>query len=209
MLPPSAPPQPPGLPITSGVIEVHGHYRATIVAAFAFSQIREASITSVQVTTGTATGTNTSCSSNSPCSMVTVSSGPHHSSVIAGMSYHLWTYDTFPGVFSWKKDPASAFKEAVGIFAGLSVQNLNDYYVGGDLQIGHDMQLMGGLNFYRQSSLAPGFTNGNVYPGSPSFTGPQHWTRGAHFGIGLNLSIFRKAFGSVTGLGTSTTSSGS
>jgi len=49
---------------------------------------------------------------------------PHHSSVIVGLSFHPSVYDTFPGAFSWSRDPKSALKQAIGIFGGLSAQNL-------------------------------------------------------------------------------------
>jgi hypothetical protein len=208
-----APAQPSGTPVTSGMFEVHDRYKATIVAAFAFSpNLKEGSIKTMAVTTGMATGSTTQnpipCTTAAPCTQVVSTSGPAHSSVIVGLSYHLWGYDTFPGAYSWKK-PTQALKQAFGIFGGLSVQNLNDYYAGVDFQIAHGLQLIGGANIYRQSSLAPGFTTGGIYPGTPDFTGPQRWTKGAYFGLGLNLSIFRKAFGSVTGLGTKTATSGS
>jgi len=100
-------------------------------------------------------------------------------------------------------------KQGFGIFGGLSVQNLNDYYAGGNFQIAHGLQIIGGVNFYRQDTFAHGFTSGDIYAGTPDFTGPQRWTRGGFFGIGLNLPIFRKAFGSVTELGTKVPTSGS
>jgi hypothetical protein len=208
----TTPPQPSGTPVTSGVLEVHDRYKATMVAAFAFSPgVSEISIKTNTVTTGMATGSTAQnpipCTVAAPCTQV-LTTGPIHSSVILGMSFHPGGYDTFPGAFSWNQ-PRKALKQAVGIFGGLSVQNLNDYYFGADLQIAHGLQFMGGLNFFRQGRLAPGFTSGGIYPGTPSFTGAQQWTHGGYFGLGLNLSIFRKAFGSVTGLGTKTASSGS
>jgi len=180
-----------------------------MVAAFAFSPgVAEISIRTSAVTTGIAND-GTACSTTTPCTKV-LSTGPAHSSVILGMSFHPYGYDTFPKAFSWKH-PRQAFKEAFGIFGGLSVQNLNDYYIGPDLQIAHGVQLMGGVNFYRQNALDTDFVNGGIYPSSPTpaFTGPQKWTHGAYFGIGLNLSIFRKAFGSVTGLGVNAANKGS
>jgi len=207
--------QPSGTPVSSSVLDVHDRYRATMVAAFAFSPgLKETSIQTTTIFNGTATVSTAQnpivCTPTATCTQVTVSTGPAHSSVILGMSFHPYGYDTFPKAFSWKH-PRQAFKEAFGIFGGLSVQNLNDYYFGPDLQIAHGVQFMGGVNFYRQDQLAVGFMNGGTYPSSPTpaFTGPQKWTHGAYFGIGLNLSIFRKAFGSVTGLGVNAANKGS
>jgi hypothetical protein len=207
------PSQPTGTAVANGVVDVHDRYRATMVAAFAFSpNLKEISITSKSVTTGTASGSTTPCSTSSPCSQVTVARGSAHSSVILGMSFHPWGYDTFPHAYSARSVRdyfKNEFIHELGFFGGLSVLNFNDYYAGVDLQFAHGVQLMGGANFFREDSLAPGYTNGGIYAGTPTFTGPQHFKTGAYFGLGLNLSIFRKAFGSVTGLGTSTTTSGS
>jgi hypothetical protein len=205
---------PSGSPVMSGMVEQHARYRATMVAAFAFSPgLKEFSIQTNSITTGTATGSTTAnpilCSPTTPCTQVTTSPGPAHSSVIFGMSFHPLTYDTFRGVYSWGRRPGQALAHGLGIFGGLSVQNLNDYYAGLDLQIAYGLQVMGGANFYRQNTLAAGFTSGGIYPGTPTFTGAQQWTHGAYFGIGLNLSIFRKAFGTVTGLGATAATGGS
>jgi hypothetical protein len=183
-----------------------------MVALFAFSTVKETSIQTNSVTTGTATASTPAnpipCNSTTPCTQVTVSPGPDHSTVVVGLSYHPWGYDTFPNAYSWSRNPRVALKEGVGVFGGLSVQNFNDYFVGGDLQLTHGVQVSGGVNFYRQNTLASGFTNRGIYLGTPTFTGPQQWSHGGYFGIGLNLSIFRKAFGSVTGLGTKPATSG-
>jgi len=205
------PTQPSGTPIPGGMVEVHDRYKATVVAAFAFSNVKETSILTNTVSTGNATVSTAAnpvpCSATTQCSQVRVSPGPVHSSAIVGLSYHPWGYDTFPGAYSWSK-PREALKQGFGIFGGLSVQNLNDYYAGVDLQIAHGLQIMGGVNFFRRDTLATGFANGGIYPGTPNFKGPQEWTHGGYFGLGLNLSIFRKVFGSMTQLGSKAASSG-
>ena len=189
-----------GVIVAHGKIEVHDLYHATMVAAFGFSGAGETTFTSTTVNTGTASD-GTSCSSDAPCTKITVSRGANHSSALVAFSYHPAGYDTFP-------HPNQSFKHLWGIMGGLSLQNLNDYYAGLDVQIVHAIQVMGGANFYRQKALSPGYTNGGIYPGTPTFDGAQHWTTGAFGGIGLNLSIFRKAFGSVTGIGVGAPSKG-
>jgi hypothetical protein len=207
----TAPTQPSGTPIPGGMVEVHDRYKATVVAAFAFSKVKETSILTNTVSTGMASGSTPAnpvpCTSTTTCTEVTVSPGPIHSSAIVGLSYHPWGYDTFPGAYSWSR-PKAALKQGFGIFGGLSVQNLNDYYAGIDFQIAHGLQIMGGANFFRRDTLAEGFTNGGIYLGSPNFKGPQQWAHGAYVGFGLNLSIFRKVFGSVTQLGSKAASTG-
>ncbi len=185
-----------GAIVSHGEVKVHDLYRATMVAAFGFSGVGETTFTSTTVDTGTASDGTTTCSSGAPCTKITVSRGANHSSALVGFSYHPFGYDAFP-------DAKQSFKHRWGIMGGLSVQNVNDYYAGLDLQIARAVQIMGGTNFYRQKALSPGYANGGIYPGTPTFDGAQHWTTGAFGGIGLNLSIFRKAFGWATGIGVS------
>jgi len=192
----AAPDTSSGVIVAHGEVDVHDLYHATMVAAFGFSGAGETTFTGTTVNTGTASDGITACSSATPCTKITVSRGTNHSSALVGLSYHPYGYDTFP-----RLKQKQNFKHLWGIMGGLSVQNLNDYYAGLDLQIAHALQVMGGANFYRQKALSPGYTNGGTYPGTPTFDRGQHWTSGAFGGIGLNLSIFRKAFGSVTGIG--------
>jgi outer membrane murein-binding lipoprotein Lpp len=195
---------PSGTPIPVPEFEVHDRYKATMVAAFAISSVKEFNITTQSITTGnasTSTAANpVSCTVAVPCTQIFVS-GPSHNSVIAGLSYHPAGYDTFPGARHFGR---KQLKEAFGIVGGLSVQDFNDYFYGLDLQVAHGIQIMGGGNAFRQTALAPGFSNNGIYQGPTTFTGPDKWSNGGFFGIGLNLSIFRKSFGKITGLGTST-----
>jgi hypothetical protein len=195
-----------GTPVGHGILELHDLYRATIVGAFAFSGAHEApKITSTPVTSGSGippggTGDKTVCSSDAPCSLLTVQNGSGtHASVIVGISYHFSLYDTFPHAHH---APLSLF----GIFGGLSVQNLNDYYGALSVQPVPGVQILIGGNGYRQGTLASGYQNTMTYAGTPNFNGPQAWSIGPFGGVGLNLSIFRKVFGSATGVGTAATS---
>lgn len=193
-----------GTVVAHGLIELHDVYQATVVAAFAFSGAHETSVSSTSVVTGTASDGVTACTSTSPCSQATVQQGSTHSSVIVGLSYHFLPYDTFPGRYSFRQK--NSLKHWFGVFGGSSVQNLNDYYAGLSVEPANGIQFLGGVNLYRQDSLASGYKAGGIYPGTPTFTGPPSWSKGAYFGLGLNLSIFRKLFGSATGIGTSTSS---
>jgi hypothetical protein len=181
-------------------ITVHDQYKATMVAMFAFSGIGTQTFTNTTVSTGTASDGSTACTSANPCTQISVTNGAAHSAVLVGFSYHPYGYDTYPHFHQ-------SFKHLWGIMGGLSVLSFNDYYAGPNLQIAHAIQLAVGINVYQQSKLNPMYTNNGIYPGTPTFTA-QHWTTGVFGGIGLTLPIFRKAFGPVTGLGTSTTSTG-
>jgi len=203
---PATPPaHPSGTPIPVPEFEVHDRYKATMVAAFAISSVKEFNITTQSVTTGNASTSTTAnpvtCTVAAPCTQIFVS-GPRHNSVFVGLSYHPAGYDTFPGARHFGRKQV---KEAFGIVGGLSVQDFNDYFYGLDLQVAHGIQIMGGGNALRQTALAPGFTINGIYQGPTTFTGPDKWSNGGFFSVGLNLSIFRKSFGKITGLGTSTT----
>lgn len=190
-----------GTVVAHGEIAIHDVYRSTVVAAFAFSTVKESPQT-VTVSSGNSNGPqvpSAPCTTVSPCSQVR--SGPIHTSAIMGLMVHFGYFDTFPHA-------PNRLRSRLGFFGGLSVQNVNDYYTGLAFEPINGVQIMGGGNFYRQSQLAPGFTLNDVYPGSPTFTGRDGWSSGGYFGLALNLRIFRKVFGSVTGVGTSPTSSG-
>ncbi len=73
--------QPSGAPVFSGRVAQHARFRATMVAAFAFSPgLKEFSIQTNSITTGSATGSTTAnplpCSATAPCTQVTASAGP-------------------------------------------------------------------------------------------------------------------------------------
>jgi hypothetical protein len=190
-----------GVIVAHGVVQVHDRYKATMVAMFGFSGIGTQTFTNTTVSSGTASDGSTACNSTNPCTQISVTPGAAHSAVLVGFSFHPYGYDTYPHFHQ-------SFKHSWGIMGGLSVLSFNDYYAGPDLQIAHGIQVALGVNVYQQGKLNPIYMNNGIYPGTPTFT-VQHWTTGVFGGIGLNLSIFRKAFGSVTGVGTSTKSTGS
>jgi hypothetical protein len=189
-----------GVMVAHGVVQVHDRYKATMVAMFGFSGNGTQNFTSTAVSSGTASDGTTACTSSNPCTQISVSQGAAHSAVLVGFSFHPYGYDTYPHFHQ-------GLKHRWGIMGGLSVLSFNDYFAGPDLQIAHGIQVALGVNVYQQDKLNPIYMNNGIYPGTPTFTA-QHWTTGVFGGIGLNLSIFRKAFGSVTGIGTSTTSTG-
>jgi hypothetical protein len=191
-----------GVIVAHGEVQVHDLYKATMVAGFGFSGVGETTFSTSVITNGPAADGST-CSSTAPCEKIKVTRGANHTTPLVGFSFHPMGYDTYPHY----KQP---FWSRWGIMGGSSVLNINDYYAGLDLQVYTGIQVMVGGNFYRQSVLAPNYTDGGIYPGSSiTFGGPQHWTIGPFGGIGLNLAIFRKAFGSVTGIGVGTASKGS
>jgi hypothetical protein len=192
-----------GTVVAHGSLEVHDFYRATVVAGFTFSTIKDQSVKSRPVTSGTATD-GTACSTATPCSQPFLDKGSPIPAVVVGVNYYLSKHghDTFPGA-------KRGIGQKVGIFGGLAANRVNSYFLGLGYEPSEAIQLTGGVNFALQDSISGTYSASQVYAGTPSFGGRNVWSKGAYLGVGFNLSIFRKIFGSVTGLGTKATGGGS
>lgn len=125
-------------------------------------------------------------------------------SLVIGVNYYLSRrgHDTYPGA-------ANKLNQKLGVFGGLSATRLNSYFLGLGYEPVEALQLMGGVNFVSRNAISSQFNPGTVYSGAPSFTGADSWGTNGFVGIGFNLSIFRKIFGSVTQLGTKVSGTGS
>ena len=201
--PPMGPDTSTGTVVAHGSLEVHDFYRATVVAGFAFSTIREHSVKSRSVTTGTATD-GAACSTATPCSQPFLDKGSPIPAVVVGVNYYLSKHghDTFPGA-------KRGIGQKLGIFGGIAANRFNSYFLGLGYEPSEAIQLTSGLNFVLQDSISGAYSASQAYSGSPSFGGRNAWSKGAYLGAGFNLSIFRKIFGSVTGLGTKASGGGS
>jgi hypothetical protein len=191
-----------GTVVAHGSFDVHDFYRATVVAAFTFSTIKDQTVRSKSITSGQAND-GTACTPTSPCSQPFLDKGSPIPSVVVGVNYYLSKqgHDTFPGA-------VRSVGQKVGIFGGLAATRLNSYFLGLGFEPSEAIQLTGGVNFVSQDSISGAFSPDQVYAGTPSFGGRSTWSKGAYFGAGFNLSIFRKIFGSVTGLGTKASGAG-
>jgi outer membrane murein-binding lipoprotein Lpp len=193
-----------GIVVAHGEFEVHDFYRATVVGAFAFSGIKDVSVKSKAITTGTSTdGTNTACTTTTPCSQPFLEKGAYLSSLLVGVTYYVnkQGHDTFPYAHN-------SFNQNLGILGGASATMLNSYFLGLSYEPAQAFQISGGVNFVSQDAISGRFNPNTVYAGSPAFGGGSKWTEGGFVSVGFNLSIFRKIFGSVTGLGTKATGAG-
>jgi hypothetical protein len=192
----------PGIVVAHGSFDVHDFYRATVVAAFTFSTIKNVTVKSKSITSGQAVD-GTPCTAATPCSQPFLDKGTAIPSVAVGVNYYLSNlgHDTFPGAHN-------SIRQKLGIFGGLSTDRLNSYFVGLAYEPSAAVQFTGGLNFVSQDAISGTFSANQAYTGTPSFGGRSAWAHGAYFGAGFNLSIFRKIFGSVTGLGTKASGAG-
>jgi hypothetical protein len=191
-----------GTVVAHGSFDVHDFYRATVVAAFTFSTIKDQTVKPKPITSGQAND-GTACNTTSPCSQPFLDKGSPIPSVVVGVNYYLSKegHDTFPGA-------KRSIGQKLGLFGGISATKLNSYFLGLGVEPLEAIQFTGGVNFVSQDSISGLYNPNQVYPGSPSFGGRSTWTKGAYFGAGFNLSIFRKIFGSVTGLGTKASGAG-
>jgi hypothetical protein len=191
-----------GQVVAHGSLDVHDFYRATVVAAFAFSIVKDVTVSSKSVTTGQAND-GSACNSTAPCSQPFLDQGGYIPSLLVGVNYYLSRngHDTFPGA-------KRSIGQRLGIFGGAAANRLNSYFLGMGVEPTEAVQFTGGINFVTIGSLSGAYSTSQVYPGSPSFNGPSQWAKGGYFSLGFNLSIFRKIFGSVTGLGTKATGAG-
>jgi hypothetical protein len=199
---PAGPDQSPGVVVAHGVFEVHDFYRATVVGAFAFSGVKDVSVKSKTIISGTATDGST-CSASTPCSQPFLSKGAYLPSLLIGVTYYLSArgHDTFPHA-------SNRWNQNLGVLGGLSATKLNSYFIGLSYEPAQAFQIGAGVNFVSQDAISSQFDPKKAYAGNPSFGGSSSWGRGAFVSAGLNLSIFRKIFGSVTGLGTKATGAG-
>jgi hypothetical protein len=201
--PPTSQDMSSGTVVAHGSFEVHDFYRATVVAAFTFSTIKNQTVASRSITSGQAND-GTPCTPAAPCSQPFLDKGSSIPSVVVGLNYYFSRlgHDTFPGA-------RNSTSQKMGVFGGLSADRLNSYLIGIGYQPTEALQLTTGFHAVSQDNISGSYSPNQVYPGTPSFGGKSTWSEGAYFGVGLNLSIFRKVFGSVTGLGTKATGAGS
>jgi hypothetical protein len=86
-----------GTVVAHGSFDVHDFYRATVVAAFTFSTIKDQTVKSKTITSGQAND-GTPCSTTSPCSQPFLDKGSPLASVVVGVNYYLSKqgHDTSP-----------------------------------------------------------------------------------------------------------------
>lgn len=82
----------------------------------------------------------------------------------------------------------------------LAVDQVNSYFVGPFWEPFVGLQISGGVNFGNETVLNPAYKFNTPVDLTGSFTTNKQKT-GAFVGIGLDLGIFKKVFGQVTGIG--------
>lgn len=202
------PPPPPGIVVSSGSFEVHTLYSFNVTAAFAFTSLRDQSI-SKQPMPQSCTGTS---APDMNCFAPVLNGTPHQFQVFIALDYYIHKRDTFPrdkfpNQIKRRWICAADFWQCVGPMGGLSVYTLNDYFLGAFFEPVIGVQFSGGANFGSETMLQKGYTLGVPVDITGDFPTYQKRHTGLFISAGLDFALFSKIFGKVTGVGTSTSSS--
>jgi hypothetical protein len=199
--------QPPGIVVSTGSFEVHSFFRINIGAAFAFSSLKDQSISKLPTPLG-CTGTTSTPDTN--CFAPVLNGTSHEEQVILAVDYYIHERDTFPlgkyvgGRQRWVC--AADFLQCFGPMGGISLNTANSYFAGVFFEPVLGVQFSGGANFGAETTLQKGFQFGTPADVTGDFPTYQRRATGWFASAGFDLGIFRKIFGKVTGIGTATTS---
>jgi hypothetical protein len=188
-----------GLVVAKGSFEVHDVFHANVVAAVAFSTLKDQSITKQpqpQSCNGTPANPDPNCFSP-------VVSNSFKWAPIVGLDYYFQPRDTFPRAAGdpWlcTQHPGQCF----GIMGAASVTKANNYFMGGFFEPVLGVQLGAGANFGTKTVLQSPYKNGVPVDITGDFPTTDKRGTGVFVSAGLDLGIFRKVFGKFTGIGTS------
>lgn len=191
-----------GIVVAKGSFEVHDVFHANVAAAFVFSTLKNESISKVaqpQACSGTSTTPDTNCFAPF------LNGNDHVWAPIVGLDYYFRPRDTFPRTagMPWlcQASPAQCF----GVMGAASVTSFNNYFLGGFFEPVLGVQFGVGAHFGTRTVLASGYKFGTPVDITGDFPTHDERATGLFLSAGLDLGIFRKVFGKVTGIGTSAT----
>jgi hypothetical protein len=197
----------PGVVVSSGSFEVHDFFHANVVAAFAISGLKDQSIAKQPTPQGCG-GTKANPDNN--CFTPILNGGNRQQQVIIGLDYYLQPRDTYPRTKyagNWKKEWVCAHHplQCLGPMGAISVNRGSNFFLGGFFEPVLGVQIAGGANFGSETTLQRNFQFGTPADITGDFPTYEKRTTGWFVTAGLDLGIFRKIFGKVTGIGTSAT----
>ena len=187
---------PPGTVVAKGSFEVHDLFQANVVAAVAFSTLKNQSVTS-QAEPLSCTGTALTPDPNCFSPQVNPS---FRWAPIVGLDYYFHARDSFPRPY-WlcPKDWLQCF----GLMGAASATKANNYFVGPFFEPALGVQFAAGANFGTRTVLQSPYMANTPVDITGSFPTSDGRGTGFFFSAGLDLGIFRKVFGKFTGIGTS------
>ena len=185
-----------GTVVASGSFEVHDVFHANVVAAVAFSTLKNQSVSS-QAEPLSCMGTPSAPDPNCFSALVSKS---FRWAPIVGLDYYWHPRDSFPGPsggcnYDWK--------QCVGIMGAASATKANNYFVGPFFEPVLGVQFAAGANFGTRTVLQSPYTANTPVDITGSFPTSDQRGTGFFVSAGLDLGIFRKVFGKFTGIGTS------
>ena len=187
---------PSGVVVAKGDFEVHDLYRATVVAAFAFSVLQDQSIAKQAHPTAC---TGTAAAPDNNCFSPVLANTSHQLEPIVGVDVYFRKRDTYPGA-------PNSWYQKTGFMGAVSISPPNSFFVGGFWEPWLGMQLAGGANIGMEKRLQSNFQFGTPVDITSDFPTVNKQAVGAFVSAGLDLDLFRKIFGKVTGIGTSASS---
>jgi hypothetical protein len=188
-----------GVVVARGSFEVHDVFHANVVAAVAFSTLKDQSIAKQpqpQSCTGTPSNPDPNCFSPS------VSSSFQWAPIV-GLDYYFQPRDTFPRANGAKWFCIDYPWQCFGVMGAASVTKANNYLLGGFFEPALSVQIGVGANFGTKTVLQSPYKNGVPVDITGDFPTTDQRGTGLFVSAGLDLGIFRKIFGKVTGIGTS------
>jgi len=195
---------PPGIVVSKGSFEVHSFFSANVAAAFAVSSLKDQSIAK-QPTPQGCTGTATTPDTN--CFTPILNGGSRQHQAILALDYYIHQRDTFPR----DKYPNSVSKQwlctadvwqCVGPMGGISMNSASNFFLGAFFEPALGVQISGGANFGSETTLQKSYQANTPVDITGDFPTYQKRATGWFVSAGLDLGIFRKIFGKVTGIGT-------
>jgi len=198
----------PGIVVSKGSFEVHSFFHFNVAAAFSYSSLKDQSIGKQPTPLG-CTGTPTTPDTN--CFTPVLNGRNSQVQPIILLDYYVHERDTFPrdkfpGSVGDRWQCAVDVWQCVGPAGGLSLTSANNYFLGAFFEPVLGVQFSGGANFGSESTLQKSYQFGNPADITGDFPTYQKRATGWFLSAGLDFGIFRKVFGKVVGIGTSTSS---
>jgi hypothetical protein len=206
---PSPAPQPgtpgsTGTPVAQGSFYVHDLYRANVVAAFAYSFLKDQKIVKQP---------STQCNpASSNCFSPFLASSDPQMQIILGVDYYFRPRDTFYDVPGRPKHdqpdnrtPLQQVLQRTGVMGAISATRANNWFLGLFYEPLLGVQFGSGINLGRESRLQSNFTFNTPVDMAGDFPTQDRQIKKLFISAGLDLGLFRKIFGKIVGVGTSTT----
>jgi hypothetical protein len=132
--------------------------------------------------------------------------------VILGVDVYFKSHDTFydvPGYHAQKdnRTPLAQILQRTGIMGAVSANKANNWFLGGFYEPVLGFQIASGINLGKEKQLQSNFTFNTPVDMAGDFPTQDKTVKKLFISAGLDLGLFRKIFGKITGVGTSASGS--